>query len=135
MRWYPDTCKCVINYEFDNSVNPPIILSSTPIEICPTHSIHPSDKVHDVVLFENQTKNEILGKIIETVPSLAVDVVDNGVVVGKQLNPIYDYKWTFDAERNISIDIIGATPQEVQDAKNAADILVQSKPSPIVKVP
>lgn len=61
IRWRPDTCDCVIEFDgHDGSGNQ--ILSS--IQKCAIHTALPDSEAHQAVIDENQSKNRAIGILI-----------------------------------------------------------------------
>ncbi|MDO8568377.1 MAG: hypothetical protein Q7R57_06655 [Dehalococcoidales bacterium] len=62
-RWSPDTCECVIDFEWDDADSPEARQHThkTSIKTCPAHSQHHGKPEHfTVVTEENQLKNHTL---------------------------------------------------------------------------
>jgi hypothetical protein len=104
--WRPDTCACVFEQEYDYSTKPQTLVSTKALTVCPFHN---GD--HDLVLDENQTKNKVLGKIIELHPELTVDIIEKGQVVGRELKDTIEYKWSYDQNRNLEVEFVGVDKQ------------------------
>ena len=70
-RWYPDTCSCVIEYEWDDT-EPQETRQHTlkNIERCQAHNLVNSGEAYGNVIDENQSKNKAIGFLIESVPQL-----------------------------------------------------------------
>ena len=100
--WRPDTCDCEFEQEFDYDVKPPALVGAIATRTCQFHN---GD--HNLVLAENQTKNMVLGKILELHPELTDDVIEKGRIAGRVLKDIYEYKWSFDKDRNLEVEFTG----------------------------
>jgi len=113
-RWSPDTCDCVIEYAWDDTV-PQDERTHTfhkLVRQCDDHAgIEAPQEVHDHVLAENQTKNMLHSAVIAHVPRLAHEDVDaNGNKV-PVLHPTVDYRWSFSGtgrNRKLVADFHGA---------------------------
>lgn len=129
--WKPDTCECEIEYEWDDTQKEDvrIHLASRVIKACEIHKAL-ADKITDhfsVVLEENQRKNKFLAQIIENCPSLVSEIIDaNGNVI-KKLKSSLEYKWSFDEDRNLEIELTGLSPSEKTIINNLAINFVGGK--------
>ena len=89
--WHPDTCDCIINYEWDDT-DPPETRVHTPTGIvkkCAFHQGTSDIKGHyDSVLEENVRKNVAIKKIKETYPAA-------------------DVKFSLDNNRDVTLDVKG----------------------------
>lgn len=99
-RWSPDTCGCVLECKWDDSIDP-LLRTHTLSKVIKRCSIHrASNPIWDVVTEENTRKNMTFGKIQELKPALKSG----------------DYHWTFDKDRVLVVDIISTgvslTPTE-----------------------
>lgn len=121
--WRPDTCKCVIHYEWDDAV-PVEQRVHTPVEqavkhdgtvvprvVCPAHAgmnLGAGKKAEHfaAVQGENRMKNRALTRIMEGNPKLQETVIDQST--GEELVQFkrgHEPKWSFDANRNLIIDV------------------------------
>lgn len=90
-RWSPDTCGCVLEYEWDTEEEPRKHTFSKLINRCSVHALSPTDKdCYDTVLEENQRKNKAFG-------------IAEAIIPGLQSG---NYHWAFDAGRNLEVDFI-----------------------------
>jgi hypothetical protein len=65
-RWKPDTCECVIEYSWDTEVPQDLrehVLST--MQSCPLHAGMVAVDAYQVVLGENQLKNQVTGEVME----------------------------------------------------------------------
>lgn len=98
-RWRPDTCKCCIDFEWDDALPEDLRLHTVHevINRCPAHAgIADGAKLYWVVLDENQRKNNVFGMAVQRVafppdPSL--------------------YQWSFDLDRNLRVRFVGMIAQ------------------------
>jgi hypothetical protein len=112
-RWKPDTCGCVIDYEWDDSLP----LEEREIQVksvvkCDEHKSNTKQETFDNVLDENQSKNKTYGKIIEEFPELVVEKVTEQGDISKDLKPEISFDWSFDENRNLEVDVKGMTPEQ-----------------------
>ena len=90
-RWSPDTCGCVYEYEWDDSV-PQEQRTHTlkkAIKLCEHHKTR--IKPYDDVVSENTGKNIVFGEAQKIKPELTVD----------------DYTWSFDKDRKLTAGFLG----------------------------
>jgi hypothetical protein len=113
-RWKPDTCECLIEYEWDDSVPADQrVHNYKHIIKCEAHKNEADDKVaFDKVNDENKTKNRVLGHILDNFPALVDTVVDEAGGESKVLKPGLKYDWSFDNQRKLQIDVIGVAPAQ-----------------------
>ena len=107
--WSPDTCKCEIEYEWDDTVSQELRTHnvSKVIKACAIHAAQPSKESHYVeVLDENQSKNKAIGLLVKTIAKL--DGGENEV------------KWRFDENRDVILSHPLLT-QKDKDDMNALD--------------
>ena len=127
-RWSPDTCSCVIEYEWDDAEqteNKTLTLSNY-VNRCSIHSTLQNDSDrYTTVQDENKRKNITHGLILENAPSSVFDELidldkDNNIVtyrVFKQ-NVTFSYSWSGTApDRILNISISGVNLTNPQ--KNA----------------
>lgn len=71
-RWSPDTCSCIIDYQWDDTL-PNDQITLTPVNIvqrCTAHeSLQDTNSVYDAVNEENPRKNKALDEILQNAPS------------------------------------------------------------------
>lgn len=107
--WHPDTCACIIEYQWDDSV-PDAARVHTPSRIvsqCPFHAgLSVAD--HGAKLFdENPRKNKTLDAIMTQVPAVILD----------------DITWSFDSNRVLNI----TCPKLTQGQKTAIQNIANNK--------
>lgn len=90
--WSPDTCDCQIEFEFDDEVpaEERVHTGKKIVKRCDAHQETDFVDCHDhykSVLDENQRKNILLGKLMETHPEI-VNVKEDG---SRHLKPEVDY--------------------------------------------
>lgn len=121
--WHPDTCKCVIEYSWDGDlpVEQRVHTYSNTIKDCPEHS-GLGNTIYDVILAENQRKNEFYGELIK-LDSVGEDVIQDDGSTVRQLQKGVRYDWQFDVDRNLEVMVLGATltTKEKADLQIVAD--------------
>ena len=128
--WRPDTCECEIEYSWDDSLdeNTRVHTAHKINKACSVHQTV-ADKVlhYGIVLEENQRKNKLYGAILENIPAVVQDVLQPDGSITKQLKAGLDYKWSFDANRIMEIDLVGFTVVPKTAIQNLANILFPNK--------
>jgi hypothetical protein len=107
-RWSPDTCKCVLEYTWDDSI-PEDQRVHTPANIvfkCDKHIIVDSSTIYDSVKDENQTKNQVLATIAEELPEFAVITTDKQGVTTKTPD-LEKIVWDFNENRKLHVGLVG----------------------------
>lgn len=113
-KWKPDTCDCVIEYKWDNTLldTDRVHTVSNVVNKCVFHEGSATKeecytKVHD----ENTRKNKVYGFLIEE-STATVDIIDNNGDITKKLVKGKEYKWHFDENRNLVVNMGAFTKQE-----------------------
>lgn len=107
-NWKPDTCKCQFEYEWDSSIDSKdrvhTVVNFIP---CVAH-INVTDKhlCYDAVLKENQLKNKVHKELMLD-PDLTIEYVDAMGNFRKRFKQGIQYKWSFDQDRKLNVEIIG----------------------------
>lgn len=123
-RWSPDTCDCVIEYDWDADL-PAEARVHTPSRVvnrCPAHQAQAdAAAVFTTLLDENPRKNKLLARAMDLLTDKTEAVVQldgstvlqwrNGVTVG----------WAFDAARVLEVSISGLTNPQRNAVQNAAN--------------
>ena len=126
-RWSPDTCSCIIDYEWDRDL-PAISRVHTGKNIvkdCPDHSglVEPKD-FYDTILDENQRKNYTRQEIIEALSDVR-KTDDKGNFIFKEGIDI-SFSWTgTNKDRLLHLSVTGfalttqqkATVQGITDSR------------------
>ena len=102
-RWYPDTCDCIIDFQWDDA-EPEAARTHTVkaiIKRCAAHREIPDDKQHfSTVLEENQRKNKVMAQA----SLLKADLDLQGI------------QWSFDEARVLHVGI----GSQLSDANKSA---------------
>lgn len=112
-KWSPDTCKCEIDYEWDESVlqGQRVHIINKMVRICDAHAVYTDKKqCFNAIVKENQKKNNVLGYVLENFPVLVENKMDENGNISKSLKPGINYVWSFDADRNLIVDFKGVSP-------------------------
>lgn len=111
-KWKPDTCTCVVNFQWDDAVaEDSRVHSLSSIEKCEFHQALSDADAFVAVKDENVTKNQVLGIVHTEHPDLVDSKADGSTV----LKEAYEYAWSFDENRKLQVEIKG-----VDDAKSDA---------------
>lgn len=97
-RWSPDTCKCVIEYVWDDATDESkrTHTVSEIVSRCPEHPHANINAVYNAVVAENRGKNEMLEEVKKSFPELTDangNLKDDAVA------------WDFDGQRNLVLNI------------------------------
>lgn len=124
--WRPDTCGCVLEYEWDDAVseNERTHAISKVVHACEFHKDKPNKEKHfEDVLAENQGKNRMHAKILNSGSSAVEEVTQEDGSVVKKLKAGKEFRWSFDANRNLEVDLVGFTTGEKNHIKSINDDL------------
>jgi hypothetical protein len=112
-RWSPDTCDCVFDYQWDDSVpaEQRVHTIKDVVHACPDHLITSTNKAnhYDVVIGENVRKNKVHGQLLE-LPDMAGEVLqDDGTMIRNFKKGIgFNFHFTGkEADRVLSISTNG----------------------------
>lgn len=105
-RWSPDTCDCVLEYEWDDALseNERVHNFKGATHLCEHHKALVAAEAYGQVLSENTRKNQAFGLAKEVKPELELE----------------DYTWSFDANRKLKAGFLGklnATEKAAVQAK------------------
>lgn len=114
-RWSPDTCDCVYEYEWDDSVLPGSQTHALrqAVRLCTYHkTLADAATSYAQVINENQKKNGVLGVMLNLKNTANVVLPnDPSLDTVAQANwrtllnrTISTYKWQFDANRKLTVD-------------------------------
>lgn len=92
-RWSPDTCGCVLEYEWDDAQDEKTRTHSFKrvVKLCEHHKALAVDKAYDQVVSENTRKNIVFGEVQKIKPDITPD----------------DYTWSFDDKRKLKVGFLG----------------------------
>lgn len=122
--WRPDTCGCVLAYEWDDEVpedkraHTPVVteLSAT----CVAHRPHASaggvKGLHAQVVAENQAKNGAHARLLDRMAYLCDEKVDGDGNVSRELKAQHEMSWSFDKNRKLKVSVRGVSDKDVQAA-------------------
>lgn len=106
-RWHPDTCGCVVEYEWDDA-EPDDARTHRPSKVvqqCASHAGLTHAQVHAAVLDENPRKNRALAAIMETAPGITEKrKSDDGSEV-VDFKPGQRPTWRFDKDRQLVVTL------------------------------
>lgn len=114
-RWYPDTCDCILEYQWDDEVQEDS-RTHTPTNIvqkCTAHQTLPNNTntIYDTINEENPRKNKALDEILQNAPSTAWYDIDATNGTRKFKNGI-GISWTWSGtapNRTMSLSFSGIT--------------------------
>jgi hypothetical protein len=127
-RWAPDSCTCIIEYSWDDSVpqNSIVLTPTTTINRCPAHTTFVTPATHySVLMEENPRKNLAHQNLLDNGPATLFDVNSDGVkVLKKGIN--LNWVWSGTApNRIVTVTISGLTLTTAQ--KNTAQSALNTK--------
>jgi hypothetical protein len=121
-RWSPDTCSCVIDYTWDDTVpdNERTHNLSNVIERCPAHQALSDNDTFSSLMDENPRKNIALAECLENGPPTLSDTIGGA----KQLKPnvTFDWSWSGTAPNRlltVSFSGVGLTGTDKNVMRNA----------------
>jgi hypothetical protein len=133
-RWSPDTCDCILEYEWDTQLTEDTRTHkfTTFIHKCDSHAGLAGDAVHyQHVLDENKTKNQFVGILITHVPRLTAPLAQTDGTIVTQLKPSVHLNWSFtgsDGNRQLLVSLGGATLTTFEASSLSALISALGKP-------
>jgi len=105
-RWSPDTCSCVLDFEWDDEEPEGSHTIKAVVNRCGSHQAGPDKDIFNEVLSENTRKNKVFGLAQQLLPAVEVD----------------DYDWHFDTKRVLEVKVKNLGPaqraQLQQDCNN-----------------
>lgn len=113
-RWRPDTCGCDVEYEWDTEQNENnrVHTISQVFKKCNAHKdINNISNVFISIKDENQRKNVLYGMILKNISTATQEIIQDGKTVTK-LKEGKDYKWSFDKNRKLVIELTGFSQAE-----------------------
>lgn len=132
-RWSPDTCGCVVEYDWDDSVDAKDrthVLNK--ITRCPFHENLAKNAAYSAVLDENQTKNKVHGLVVENFPELVNEVKNPDGSISKQLKPEIKFNFSFDVDRKLQVELVGATETHKTKLKDLVDTKIAAEKADIL---
>ena len=92
-RWSPDTCSCVLEYEWDDALNENERTHKfkKAVNLCEHHKTLLGTEAYGTVLSENTRKNIVFDEAQKLYPAIALE----------------DYMWSFDANRKLKVGFLG----------------------------
>ena len=105
-RWRPDTCGCVLEFEWDDAV-PSEERIHTPVNIikaCPVHLSDSKDgiqKHYEKVIDENRSKNIFLDEALKTMPEIRREKINEKGETIYELKEDVNFDFSFDENRNL----------------------------------
>ena len=121
-RWSPDTCSCVVEFTWDDSVAEDQRTDSLSqvIQKCPVHQAQSDPNVYSTLKDENPRKNIALGLSLDNGPSSLFDLNADG---SRTLKGNISYNWSWsgtppDRNLNISFTGINLTAQQKSAIQN-----------------
>lgn len=92
-RWSPDTCDCVLEYEWDDAQDENTRQHKFKgiVKRCSSHSFVSGKDVYNEVLSENTRKNVVFAEAQKVLPELAPE----------------NYNWSFDKDRKLKVGFLG----------------------------
>lgn len=109
-RWRPDTCDCIIEYEWDDTLpEADRVHNLKTIQRCPAHQAHQKPDAYQAVQDENRRKNKVHSLILENMPDIVEEVTNSDGSKAKRLKAGVEFGWSFDDKRKLVVDLKGAT--------------------------
>ncbi len=99
-RWSPDTCGCVLEYEWDDAQdeNTRQVMFKRVVKRCSSHSLLSGVDVYNEVVSENTRKNIVLAEAQKVFPELIPE----------------NYNWSFDKDRKLKVGFLGVAIDKKQ---------------------
>lgn len=123
--WKPDTCECVLEYEWDDELSEDqrVHKISNVVKYCKAHDGLSHDECYNKVLSENKLKNKVLASVLTSDSLIAVSVKDEdgNSTSDLKLKAGITYSFSFDSERKLAVDFHGATLEQKTDALQKID--------------
>lgn len=122
--WKPDTCKCVIEYEWDDTLpeNERIHEIKTIKEKCEAHQLDSDEEVFTTVEEENRRKNKTIDMIYQNGGKKVLTQAEKeqvaffmkvsgneGEVPNEIWEPSVKHNWHFDKNRKLIVSVDGLT--------------------------
>ena len=107
-RWSPDTCGCVLEYQWDDALDETTRTHSfnRAVQLCEHHRALAATKAYDAVQSENTRKNGAFAEAQKIRPGLTAD----------------DFTWSFGTDRSLKVGFLGKLiPAEKADLRSRLD--------------
>lgn len=112
-RWSPDTCKCVLEYTWDDtqSENTRTHNISNVVSKCPVHqTLNTNTDIWNVIMEENPRKNNAFKHFLDRAPTSIYDLDIDGVTRKLKGNISVDFNWSGTVpNRVLTITVTGTT--------------------------
>lgn len=117
-RWTPDTCDCVLEYEWDEtkSQSERTHAFKNVVKKCDAHQN--SQQPYDTVKEENERKNKFYAEIIENLSTAVEEKTQEDGSVVKDFKKGKDFKWSFDENRKLIVELKGFSATEKTVARD-----------------
>jgi len=106
-RWSPDSCGCVLEYEWDDAVPATARTHTfkTVVKKCSSHSALTDKDIYNQVLSENTRKNKVFGIAQQFLPEIKSE----------------NYNWSFDDKRILKVGFIDipVSGEQMNQIRNA----------------
>src|SRR3990167_8355175 len=126
----PDTCKSEIEQTFDYDTNPATLVKQECLRVCAEHTSFskPQERAHE----DNVRKNEAREELFKNVAGLrqTLTAAERALLklswaaqgIKKEVpteieNPDIEYKWSFDKDRNLEVELVSASMEQKSEAK------------------
>lgn len=126
-RWSPDTCECVIEYSWDDSVPAENRTHSlyNVVQRCPAHNALSSLDIFSTLMDENPRKNNALSHVLDNGPTSLFDTTSEGARVLKG-NITFNFSWSGTApDRVLTINFTGINL--TQNQKNSIQTFLNNR--------
>lgn len=110
-RWATDTCSCQLEYAWDDTETPDARAHTgvAIVRACPAHqAIDAPQDLYDAVIYENRTKNIVMGRVLDFFAATHAEVVDGQRRFLADKAPSFVY----DEQRVLRVAIPGLTRPE-----------------------
>ena len=119
-RWSPDTCRCSVEYEAVGSDGSKW-LGTRVVRTCPAHAPLANDPqaIYDALYRECCVLKSGVQRELEKRPELLEVVSLPDGDVAQRLKSGVEYRWAFDADRNLVVDLVGLRAESLEAIKLA----------------
>lgn len=118
-RWKPDTCGCILEYEFDADLpdGQRVMSAKDVVRACDAHPKEDKDAHYGKILVENRGKNLALKKLLDSLPAEHAKLNGEGEREDFVVRPTF----TFDKDRKLVLKLHGTHPKSkaLEDAMRA----------------